>query len=81
MAVINGAKSKDTVIKTVKSGLMSVLRVSLIIQPFYRLHSNEISSIQIQWMINPLSLVIAQKLIPQEVCHVNSRLPSVISDI
>jgi hypothetical protein len=36
MAVINGAKSVDEVIRTVKGGFFSVLRVSMSFRPFRR---------------------------------------------
>jgi len=46
MAVINGAKSFDDIVRTVKGGFMSVMRMT--------------------WITSPLSLIIAQKFIPQE---------------
>ncbi|KAN0100507.1 Mitochondrial carrier domain containing protein [Tylopilus felleus] len=47
MAVINGAKSVEDVIRTVKAGFLSVIRVN--------------------WVVSPLSMVIAQQFIPVEV--------------
>jgi hypothetical protein len=46
MAVINGAKSVEDVIRTVKAGFLSVIRVN--------------------WVVSPLSMVIAQQFIPVE---------------
>ncbi|RXW19515.1 hypothetical protein EST38_g6334 [Candolleomyces aberdarensis] len=46
MAVINGATSLPEIIKTVKAGFFSVIRI--------------------QWVVSPVSLLIAQKFIPVE---------------
>jgi len=46
MAVINGSTSLDQIMKTVKAGFFSMIRVS--------------------WVVQPLSLAIAQKFIPME---------------
>ncbi|KAH0838198.1 hypothetical protein J3R83DRAFT_6450 [Lanmaoa asiatica] len=46
MAVINGAKSVEDVIRTVKAGFFAVIRVN--------------------WIVSPLSMVVAQQFIPVE---------------
>jgi peroxisomal membrane protein 2 len=46
MAVINGAKSVEEVIHTVKGGFFAVIRVN--------------------WIVSPLSMVVAQQFIPVE---------------
>ncbi|KAF8560237.1 hypothetical protein OG21DRAFT_1401979 [Imleria badia] len=46
MAVINGAKSVEDVVRTVKSGFFAVIRVN--------------------WIVSPLSMVVAQQFIPVE---------------
>jgi len=46
MAVINGAKTVEDVVRTVKSGFWAVIRVN--------------------WVVSPLSMVIAQQFIPVE---------------
>ncbi|PSS37573.1 hypothetical protein PHLCEN_2v589 [Hermanssonia centrifuga] len=63
MAIINGAKSVDEVIRTVKGGFMNVMRVG---PSFHFTWSNEHHVHQITWITSPLSLIVAQKYLSPE---------------
>jgi hypothetical protein len=66
MAIINGAQSVDEVMKTVKAGFFSVIRVKCLLGVCVRGHSLAYF-LQITWTVSPLSLVVAQKFIPVDV--------------
>ncbi len=74
MAVINGAKSVDEVLRTVKGGFMNVMRVG---PSFLSIWSNEHHVHQITWITSPLSLIVAQKYLSPEVCG-HLRIKSVL---
>ena len=67
MAIINGATTLEEVIKTVKSGFFSVIRVCAFL--YIRSLSGMLTNTpnKISWVVSPLSLTIAQKFIPVEV--------------
>jgi hypothetical protein len=70
MAVVNGAKTTDEIIKTVKAGFMKVIRVRYLTcdLPFCQSDSPP----QIQWITSPLAMVVAQKFISPEVSLENT---------
>lgn len=67
MAIINGAKSIDDIIRTVKGGFMSVMRVGYLWTFCNLKFALIIISTKMTWITSPLSMVIAQKFIAQEV--------------
>lgn len=69
MAVINGAKSVEDVIRTVKAGFFAVIRVCPV---FCTCHcKRSIIFTKINWIVSPLSMVIAQQFIPVQVGQLN----------
>lgn len=69
MAVINGAKSVEDVIRSVKAGFFSVIQVRS--RALFSLSSQSliqpILSYKVNWVVSPLSMVLAQQFIPVEV--------------
>ena len=65
MAVINGASSVSEIKKTVKAGFFSVIRVCVPREGSFR--GFVLTAVQIQWVVSPISLIIAQRYIPVEV--------------
>jgi len=74
MAVINGAKSLEEIIRTVRAGFFAVIRVCTILA----LKSCTLFELcyQVTWIVSPLSMVFAQQFLPMEVCHIVIRQKS-----
>lgn len=65
MAIVNGAKTMDEIINTIKGGFMKVIRVRRIVICKLALGLNYL--LQVQWITSPLAMVFAQKFLSPEV--------------